>query len=331
MSSKYDVVKLKVHLSSAHYYILSRFLLSKMLMFCRIPEDAAVRISLDVKKHFVNGEQTSITQEELAAYLQEAMMAHGFSAAHTNLFPVVTQFHTERIPLVVLLAGPACRGKTTLGHLLSERVNCSTIINTEVLHDITSSIDDLLVRLPPKRDVDSHDGVKVDEPCSADAEVVAAVNAEVEKAVREGKVVIVEGERLRLSRFVRFLDLAFQQSAGAVILGVALDSLEQSARELNDAYGVAARRLTAVYTTSCVSVMNAGSTNEVDGTCEGSANTPTVFVARCHGIGDTLELATFLHNVVIQRVVGELWRRGKMPAGAEALDSSAAAQCDVGV
>ncbi|KPA86657.1 hypothetical protein ABB37_00759 [Leptomonas pyrrhocoris] len=317
MSSKYDVVKLKVHLSSAHYYILSRFLLSRMLMFCRIPEDAAVRISLAVKKHFVNGEQTSITQDELEAHLQSAITAFGFSEAHTRLFPVVTQFHTERIPLVLLIAGPACRGKTTLAHLLSARLNCSTIINTEVLHDINAAIDDLLLKRLPVNAVAATSELSASH--RAEAHVVAAVNAEVDKAMREGKVVIVEGERLRLAHFRHFLDPAFQISAGAVLLGFVLDSLDRSASTVCAEYNETAVHLRPVYTTECVSVMCAA--REENSTCgDCAATAPSVYVARCRAVGDNLELSAFLHNVVVERIMEELQHRGKMTACAEATE-----------
>ena len=317
MSSKYDVVKLKVRLSSAHYYILSRFLLSKMLMFCCIPEDAAVRISLEVKKHFVNNEHTTITQEELENYLQSVIAAFGGSAAHTRLFPVVTQFQTERIPLALLLAGPACRGKTTLAHLLSAGLNCSAIINTEVLYDMTASIDGLLARLDSKNK-DLNELSEGAATSSADAEVVAAVNAELDKAVSEEKVVIIEGERLRLSCFRRFLDPCFQKSAGAVIVGILLDSLDRSAEKVCTEYGENAAHLQPVYTTECVSVMSATVVP-----CSESSY-PTLYVSRCHSVDDSLELSAFLHNVIVQRIIDELRRRGKLPACvAETADDAA--------
>jgi hypothetical protein len=318
MSSKYDVVKLRVHLSSAHYYILSRFLLSKMLMFCRIPENAAVRISLDVKKYFVNCEHTTITQAELEAHLHQSIIAFGFSEAHTSLFPVVTQFHTERIPLVLLIAGPACRGKTTLAHLLSDRVNCSTIINTEVLHDISDSVSELLSRIAEKEGVPA-----VAESAGAENEVVAAVNAELEKAVREGKVLIVEGGQLNLAAFYHFLDPAFQRAAGAVILGVVVDSLDRPASTVSMEYGGATADLQPVYTSDCVSVMSTKARNSGRG--GGGVLPPAVYIARCHAAGDNLELAAFLHDVVIERVVDELLHRGKMPECAERREADAAA------
>lgn len=309
MSSKYDVVKLKVHLSDVHYYILSRFLLSKMLQFCRLPEEAAVRISLEVKKHFVKRDHTVITQAELEAYLQSAMIAFGFSAEHTQLFPVVTQFHTERIPLVLFIAGPLCRGKTTLAHLLSSRVNCSTILNTGVLHDIAASISDLkdVLQLSDNATATAGGAAAADD---GDAAVVGAVTAEVEKAVREGKVVIIEGERLRLTWVRRFLDPSYQKTAGAVIFGVLLDSLETPAAVVCADHGEAASNLQAVYTSECVSIMCADAPR---GSVDDAAAVPSVYVARCHAAGDNIEVSDYLHNVVIERVVAELRRRGRMP------------------
>lgn len=48
----YDFVKIKVRLNE-HYYIFSRFLISRMLMLCRIPKLQAEKIAKDVKKYLV--------------------------------------------------------------------------------------------------------------------------------------------------------------------------------------------------------------------------------------------------------------------------------------
>lgn len=63
MCSKYDAIKLKVYVSEEHYYILSRFRLTHVLSFCKLPCNVAVQIALDVKRHFVNLNRTSIRQE----------------------------------------------------------------------------------------------------------------------------------------------------------------------------------------------------------------------------------------------------------------------------
>ncbi|KAK7198391.1 hypothetical protein NESM_000798700 [Novymonas esmeraldas] len=296
MSSKYDVVKVRVHLTEAHYYVLSRFLLSKMLMFCRVPEDAAVRISLDLKKHFVNSECTSITQAELESAVQSAVLSSGFSQEHARLFPVVTQFHTERIPLVLFIAGPERCGKTALAHLLGSRLNCSTVINTEVLRDISAAVDDWL---PP---------MTGSPPPEVEAEVAAAVTAEVDKAVREGRVIIVEGEDLSFAGFHHYLSSSFQSSTGAIVLGLVLQASNKDAQpDASEAYVKRLRNLRPLLTTERVSVLAAAPADDDED--RDDVVTPTVYVARCAAVSDNVSLSTFIHDVVVQRIVAELCRR----------------------
>ncbi|CBZ38411.1 hypothetical protein, conserved [Leishmania donovani] len=305
MSSKYDVIKVKVHLSDVHYYVLSRFLLSRMLMFCRVPEDTAVRISLDVKKHFVNTERTSITQAELEDYIRCSMIAAGFAQEHAQLFSVVTQFHAERIPLILFIAGPERCGKTTLAHLLAARINCSTVINAEVLRDISASIDDSL----PSFAVSETSSPDSTPSMLRGVEVSAAVGAEVDKAVREGQAIIVEGENLSFAGFHRFLEPSFQFSTGAVILGLVMDTCGSEAEtDASHAYVKALPNLQPVFSTERLTVFAA---DMVD-LAKGVSGIPTVYVARCTTVADNVCLSVFLHDIVVKRIIAELKRRGRM-------------------
>ncbi|AIO02119.1 hypothetical protein LPMP_345000 [Leishmania panamensis] len=305
MSSKYDVVKLKVHLSDVHYYVLSRFLLSKMLMFCCVPEDTAVRISLDVKKHFVNTERTSITQAELEDYIRCSMIAAGFAQEHARLFSVVTQFHTERIPLVLFIAGPERCGKTTLAHHLSARLNCSTVINAEVLRDIWTAVDE------------SHPSFAVtaaSSPYSTSdmvrSEVAAALSAEVDKAIQEGRVIIVEGENLSLADLHQFLEPSFQLSAGAVILGLIMETCSGEAElDASPACAKTLPNLQLVFSSNRLSVF----ATDMGNRAKGASGIPTVYVARCTTVAENVCLSSFLHEVVVKCIVAELKRREKTP------------------
>ncbi|XP_020967476.1 uncharacterized protein LOC110266799 [Arachis ipaensis] len=55
-SSKYDFVKVKVRLgdNADHYYILFRFLLSRMLTVTNIPNHVAIKIALELKKLLID-------------------------------------------------------------------------------------------------------------------------------------------------------------------------------------------------------------------------------------------------------------------------------------
>ena len=63
--SKYDFVKVRVNLSDRHYYILSRFLISRVLMATRVAPSHAVKIALALKKHLVDGSILELSQGDL--------------------------------------------------------------------------------------------------------------------------------------------------------------------------------------------------------------------------------------------------------------------------
>ena len=50
--SQYDLVKIKVHLHD-HFYVFSRFLMSRVLTLIKVNDKDAIKITLDIKKHFV--------------------------------------------------------------------------------------------------------------------------------------------------------------------------------------------------------------------------------------------------------------------------------------
>ncbi|KAH9601610.1 hypothetical protein LSM04_004855 [Trypanosoma melophagium] len=140
MSSKYDRVKVKVHLGGDHYYILSRFMLSKMLTFCKLPTTAAVRVSLELKKFLVDQGKLHVTQAELEAATFYTMAQYGFGEAHTRLFPLMTRFYMERVPLLILIAGSGCCSKTFIAHSLASKLNTHNVVSTDLLLDVLTAV-----------------------------------------------------------------------------------------------------------------------------------------------------------------------------------------------
>jgi hypothetical protein len=58
--SKYDLVKVKVFLDD-HFFIFSRFLISRVLTLIKVKEKDSIRMTLDVKKSLVESKQLEIT------------------------------------------------------------------------------------------------------------------------------------------------------------------------------------------------------------------------------------------------------------------------------
>jgi hypothetical protein len=62
--SKYDVLKVRVFLED-HFFIFSRFLVSRILTLNKIPPKDSIRIAMDLKKLLVEEEKFEVKQSEM--------------------------------------------------------------------------------------------------------------------------------------------------------------------------------------------------------------------------------------------------------------------------
>ncbi|TVU48694.1 hypothetical protein EJB05_08339 [Eragrostis curvula] len=85
-TSKYDFVKVKVWLgeNADHYYVLSRFLLSRMLTVTKIPNHVAIKIALELKKLLVDNSLLDVSQTDLEANLFKTDMVYELLRTSTD-------------------------------------------------------------------------------------------------------------------------------------------------------------------------------------------------------------------------------------------------------
>ncbi|GLI69616.1 hypothetical protein VaNZ11_014283 [Volvox africanus] len=138
VSSKYDVHKVKVWLGDKrdHYYILSRFLISRSLTITKIPSTKAVKIALELKKHLVDHDKLSVSQDELEETLFSLMREKGYGQAYIDCYRTVSEFYQLRQPLVIILCGAPCTGKSTIAQQLAARLNMPNVMQTDVICEL---------------------------------------------------------------------------------------------------------------------------------------------------------------------------------------------------
>ncbi|KAK2975816.1 hypothetical protein RJ640_022833 [Escallonia rubra] len=92
-SSKYDFVKVKVWLgdNADHYYVLSRFLLSRMLTVTKIPNHVALKIALELKKLLIDNSLLDVSQSDLEANLFKLMERRGYGQEYINRYKMMTR------------------------------------------------------------------------------------------------------------------------------------------------------------------------------------------------------------------------------------------------
>ncbi|KAB2053736.1 hypothetical protein ES319_A12G208000v1 [Gossypium barbadense] len=198
-SSKYDFVKVKVWLgdNADHYYVLSRFLLSRMLTVTKIPNHVAVKISLELKKLLIDNSLLDISQSDLEANLFKLMEWRGYGQEYISRYKMMTRFHHQRVPLVILVCGTACVGKSTIATQLAQRLNLPNVLQTDMVYELLRTATDAPLASTPvwARDFSSSEEL-ITEFCRECRIVRKGLNGDLKKAMKDGKPVIIEGIHL---------------------------------------------------------------------------------------------------------------------------------------
>uniref|UniRef100_A0A0E0LKC3 2-phosphoglycerate kinase n=1 Tax=Oryza punctata TaxID=4537 RepID=A0A0E0LKC3_ORYPU len=198
-SSKYDFVKVKVWLgeNADHYYVLSRFLLCRMLTVTKIPNHVAIKIALELKKLLVDNSLLDVSQSDLEANLFKLMEKRGYGEDYINRYKMMTRFHHQRVPLVVLVCGTACTGKSTIATQLAGRLNLPNVLQTDMVYELLrTSTDAPLTSVPVwARDFDSPEEL-ITEFCRECRVVRKGLAGDLKKAMKDGKPIIIEGIHL---------------------------------------------------------------------------------------------------------------------------------------
>ncbi|XP_047328057.1 uncharacterized protein LOC124931594 [Impatiens glandulifera] len=199
VSSKYDFVKVKVWLgdNADHYYVLSRFLLSRMLTVTKIPNHVAVKIALELKKLLIDNSLLDVSQSDLEINLFKLMERRGYGEEYINRYKMMTRFHHQRVPLVILVCGTACVGKSTIATQLAQRLNLPNVLQTDMVYELLRTATDAPLASSPvwAREFDSSEEL-ITEFCRECRIVRKGLAGDLKKAMKDGKPIIIEGIHL---------------------------------------------------------------------------------------------------------------------------------------
>lgn len=198
-SSKYDFVKVKVWLgdNADHYYVLSRFLLSRMLTVTKIPNYVAIKIALELKKLLIDNSLLDVSQSDLEANLFKLMERRGYGEEYISRYKMMTRFHHQRVPLVILVCGTACVGKSTIATQLAQRLNLPNVLQTDMVYELLRTATDAPLTSTPvwARDFSSSEEL-ITEFCRECRIVRKGLAGDLKKAMKDGKPIIIEGIHL---------------------------------------------------------------------------------------------------------------------------------------
>lgn len=195
LSSKYDFVKVRIYLDQTHYYIMSRFLISRVLTAARIDLFHAVRMALDLKKRLVDQCCLDLSQSDLELELFQLMRGYGYGEENINFYKMLSRWHHQRIPLVILISknhyittDHILKDVDMLASLLSERLNMPCILKTTMVHELYCLMND---KAPISLDL-------VDFQYNQDS-VMQLLNVDISKYISEGKSFLIEGPHIQSS------------------------------------------------------------------------------------------------------------------------------------
>ncbi|WIA30378.1 hypothetical protein OEZ86_000464 [Tetradesmus obliquus] len=198
-TSKYDFFKVKVWLGENmdHYYVLSRFLICRMLTVTKIPYIKAVKIALETKKYLVDNNLQDVTQTELENVLFSIIRAKGFNEQYIDCYRMVTQFYQQRRPLCIIICGTAWTGKSTIAQQLASRINIPNVMQTDVIYELLRAGGDSPLHATPLWCRLGLSDAGLVAEFRREARVVRkGMDGDLIKTLTDGKPIIIEGAHL---------------------------------------------------------------------------------------------------------------------------------------
>ena len=99
-----------------------------------------MRLALQLKKALVDTDRLEISQQELEHTLFAIMHSNSYGAEFVSRYRLVAAFNIQRLPVIILIAGPPFSGKTSLATLLSERLNAPSLIQSLLVYEVVRSL-----------------------------------------------------------------------------------------------------------------------------------------------------------------------------------------------
>jgi len=199
--SNYDNLSLKIKIEQ-YEYVFSRFNLSRYLMACQIPPSIAVDIARVIKEEFVDKQVFLVNQEDFTKRVIEMIAKVDPSDTFQRRFRLIQHFYLERMPLIIFISGTGFIGKSSTAFQLGERLNISTILQTDIVKALISgSGDHLNQELWYREHKSITDCMNVYN--TASDIVQKGIEGDIVKTLADGKPLIIEGVHLDPFKYLK--------------------------------------------------------------------------------------------------------------------------------
>ena len=196
-------------------------------MSTQIKSSHALRISLELKKRLVDGHQLDCTQSTMERVIFNLMRTYNYGEEYVHLYSMMSRFHHERIPLLILIAGTGCVGKSPIARKLSEQLNLPAVLHMDVIYEISCEQEPIWCRSYAIGDDDG--GRLLEDYRRESQELRRCIEPEIRKCLDEGKSLIIEGIHLNYPIHGRWLE---EHAKNAIIIPFLLQPADIQEHEI---------------------------------------------------------------------------------------------------
>lgn len=98
-----------------------------------------MRVALQVKKFFVDKDILHVPIDAFEKILFFHLLDQGFSTSYLQRYLRVSEFVSQRVPLIVLLSGPPFELRRMLAQELASRLNMQNVQQSDLMYHILMS------------------------------------------------------------------------------------------------------------------------------------------------------------------------------------------------
>jgi 2-phosphoglycerate kinase len=152
-----------------------------------------VKISLELKKLLIDNSLLDVSQSDLEANLFKLMERRGYGAEYIDRYKMMTRFHHQRLPLIILVSGTACVGKSTIATQIAQRLNLPNVLQTDMVYELLRTSTDAPLASTPVWARDFASPEELITEFSRECRIVRkGLDGDLKKAMKDGKPVIIE-------------------------------------------------------------------------------------------------------------------------------------------
>ncbi|KAH7481951.1 hypothetical protein KRP22_011085 [Phytophthora ramorum] len=125
-------------------------------------------------------------------FLYKTMLVFGYGEPQISCYRMMSRFYRNRVPLLIMLAGTACIGKSTLATKLADRLNLSSVLQTDLIFELMCNFSGqektsyITTTFPSTGDLIA----EYQKECDV---VRKGVKSDIDKCLKDGKSLIIEG------------------------------------------------------------------------------------------------------------------------------------------